>query len=54
MTKKNTDKLTISLKKDDEANLLKIRQFVEGKSGINCSMADVVRFCINEQMKKLG
>jgi hypothetical protein len=46
MTKKNKDKLTVSLTKDDEAKLVKIRTELETVTGMRLSFADVVRYCI--------
>ena len=45
MTKKN-EKLTISLKKEDEAELLKLRSILEQRDKKQYSLADVVRYSI--------
>ena len=46
MTKKKTAKLTVSLTKEDEAKLSKIRTELETVTGMRLSFADVVRYCI--------
>lgn len=50
--KKQPSKLTISLKKEDEANLLQIRSYLETKYCKQYSLADVVRHVCSKALSQ--
>ena len=50
MTDKKYPKLTISLKKEDEASLLALRSMLEKHHKRQYSLADVVRHCVAQQI----